>query len=280
MTKEKKTPKERKSSKAKGKYATLIERIFLDNYKKGDTEVPFMREDIIGYAKKLNIDVPKNVGDVLYSYRYRQPLPEAIIKTAPKGKEWLIIGTGAGSYSFKLGNTSNILPNNSMELIPIPDNTPEAISMYQLSDEQSLLCKIRYNRLLDVFLGLVTYSMQNHLRTQIKGVGQIEIDEIYIGVNKKGQHFIIPVEAKVGNDMIGTVQTMQDVKFCEEKFPELICIPIAVHKLKEENALCILRLTIDGDVVRIADEKHYKLMLSNEIDRTDIACRNKDLTGI
>ena len=49
----------------KGKYVSLIERIFLDKYKKGDSEVPFQRDDIISYAQKLNISVPKNIGDVI-----------------------------------------------------------------------------------------------------------------------------------------------------------------------------------------------------------------------
>ena len=268
---------DRKAKNKNGKYASLIEGIFLEKYKKGDREVPFQRDDIINHADKLGISVPKNVGDVVYSFRYRAALPTSIRKTAPKGKEWLIVGTGSASYSFILGNISRITPNENLEVIPIPDNTPEVISMYQLSDEQSLLCKIRYNRLLDVFLGIVTYSMQNHLRTQIKGLGQIEVDEIYVGVNKKGKHFIIPVEAKVGNDMIGTVQTMQDIKCCEAKFPDLICVPIAVHKMNEENALCIFRLKLEENVVKIADEKHYKLVSRHEMDRNDIAGRNKDL---
>jgi hypothetical protein len=39
---------------------------------------------------------------------------------------------------------------------------------------------VRYNRLLYIFLGLTTYSLQNHLRTTVKSVGgsQIAIDEI------------------------------------------------------------------------------------------------------
>ena len=265
---------------SEGIYVKLIKQMFLDNYKEGDTEVPFQREHLVTASKELGIPVPKNLGDVVYSFRYRNEMPEVITSTAPEGKEWLIVGTGKATYSFKLSNISNIIPNKNLEIIPIPDNTPEAISMYQLSDEQSLLCKIRYNRLLDVFLGIVTYSMQNHLRTQVKGIGQIEIDEIYIGVNKKGQHFIIPVEAKVGKDMIGAVQTMQDIKCCQEKFPDLICIPIAVHKMEEENALCMFRLKMDGEEVRIEDEKHYRLLLSKDIDPQDIANRNRDLTGI
>ena len=50
-----------------------------------------------------------------------------------------------------------------------PDSTPGVIS-YALSDEQSLLATVRYNRLIDVFTGLTCYSLQNHLRTSQTGL--------------------------------------------------------------------------------------------------------------
>lgn len=45
-----------------------------------------------------------------------------------------------------------------------------------------------------------------HLRTIVKGVGQIEIDDLYIGLDKYGCHYVIPVQAKDGKDQIGAVQ--------------------------------------------------------------------------
>ena len=54
-----------------------------------------------------------------------------------------------------------------------------------MSDEQALLAKVRYNRLIDVFLGLVAYSLQNHLRTTVTEMGQIEIDEIYVKLDAR-----------------------------------------------------------------------------------------------
>ena len=263
--------------KRNSKYSIILKSIFSEKYTEEMKEVAFSRTDISIHAKKLNIQVPKNIGDVVYSFRYRAKLPDVISKTAPSGKEWIIIGSGSAKYKFKLCNKSNIYPNPNMETIPIPDNTPEAILMYQLSDEQSLLCKIRYNRLLDVFLGIVTYSMQNHLRTQVKDVGQIEIDEIYIGVNKKGQHFIIPVEAKIGKDKIGVVQLMQDIEYCTQNFPNLICIPIAVHKM-DDDSICIFKLKLDDEGAKVCEEKHYQLLHSSAIDLNDIANRNKEIT--
>ena len=99
--------------------------------------------------------------------------------------------------------TTRIEPNKSLVIIKLLDSTPELIRAYALDDEQALLAIVRYNRLIDTFLGLTTFSLQNHLRTTVKGVGQIEIDELYIGLDKRGCHYVIPVQAKGGSDQIG-----------------------------------------------------------------------------
>ena len=62
----------------------------------------------------------------------------------------------------------------------IPDATPGVISRYAINDEQGLLAKLRYNRLIDIFTGLTCYSLQNHLRTTVPELGQVETDEIYL----------------------------------------------------------------------------------------------------
>ena len=53
------------------RYSQIIERIFLEKYKDGMTELTFSREDIIRIAKKIGMRLPKNLGDVIYSFRYR-----------------------------------------------------------------------------------------------------------------------------------------------------------------------------------------------------------------
>src|SRR5690606_22384831 len=118
----------------------------------------------------------------------------------PPGMEWIIEGTGRAQYSFKLVRINRIVPNPSLVEIKVPDATPEIIAAYALSDEQALLAKVRYNRLVDVFLGIAAYSLQNHLRTSVAGIGQIEIDEIYVGLDRHGRQFVLPVQAKGGSD--------------------------------------------------------------------------------
>jgi hypothetical protein len=69
-----KTKKETKLNR----YSQIIEKIFLEKYKDEMTELTFLREDIVRIAKKIGVKLPKNLGDVIYSFRYRAQLPESI----------------------------------------------------------------------------------------------------------------------------------------------------------------------------------------------------------
>ena len=203
-------------------YAQIVAYIFAAHYKKDLQEFTFSRDEIADAVKALNIPRPKNEGDVVYSYRYRKRLPDSIVKTQPDGYEWIIQGAGTAMYRFRLVPLNRILPRENLISIKIPDSTPEIIGNYALGDEQALLAKVRYNRLIDIFLGITAFSLQNHLRTTVKGIGQIEIDEIYVGVDKHGRQYVIPVQAKGGSDQHGVVQTSQDIACCTAKFPHLI----------------------------------------------------------
>ncbi len=146
------------------------------------------------------------MGDVLYSFKFRKDLPDSIRASERNGLQWSIENAGRSVYRFRLCPPSRIVPRTDLATIKIPDATPEIIAGNALNDEQSLLAKVRYNRLIDIFMRLTAYSLQNHLRTTVKGVGQIEIDELYVGVNRAGAQFIIPVQAKGGTDQLGTIQ--------------------------------------------------------------------------
>lgn len=261
---------------SKGMYAAIMKSLFFDKYSDDVKEIEFTRDDIIEHADRAGLNCPKNVGDLVYSFRYRATMPESITKTAPTGYSWVIIGIGDAKYKFVLSKNTNIMPNKALRSVLVPNNTPEILTLYSLSDEQSLLSKVRYNRIVDLFLGVVAYSMQNHLRTKVDEIGQIEIDELYIGVNKIGQHFIIPVQAKVGNDKIGVVQLYQDIQFCEKRFSDLICVPIAIHFDIESNSICMFRLALEDFSVQIVEEKHYHLVDAARITPDYIQQNNKE----
>lgn len=255
-----------KTNKA-AQYVSIIAYVFHKFWTKGTTEFEFHRDELVEAAKALGIARPDNLGDVIYSFRYRRELPSEILRTAPKGKSWIIEGAGSGRYRFRLVDLGGtvIKPRVDIAATKIPDATPEIVAAYALGDEQALLAKVRYNRLIDIFLGLTTYSLQNHLRTQVKGLGQIEIDEIYVGLNRNGAHYAIPVQAKGGSDKLSPVQTAQDIACCQTKFPDLICRPVAAQFM-EDDVIALFELTVEADRVLIVEERHYRLVPSAEID--------------
>jgi len=256
----------KKTDKA-AQYVPIIIHVFQKNWSKGLRQFEFHRDELVEAAKELGVGRPDNLGDVIYAFRYRRNLPSEILKTAPKGKAWIIEGAGRSLYRFRLSEVSatTINPRDDVAATKIPDSTPEIISAYALGDEQALLAKVRYNRLIDIFLGLTTYSLQNHLRTQVKGMGQIEIDEIYVGLNRNGAHFVIPVQAKGGSDKLSPVQTAQDISCCEAKFPDLICRPVSAQFMAD-NVIALFELTVEGGRVLIVEERHYCLVPSDQIN--------------
>lgn len=254
---------------AKNNYTRIIEQIFLSKYKRGMTVVDFEREDIARAARKLKLSRPKNLGDVVYSFRYRTEFPESITSKAGKGNAWIIRPAGQAKYRFVLITDRPLVPNPDLVRTKIPDSTPGLISKYALSDEQALLARVRYNRLLDIFTGVACYSLQNHLRTTVKDLGQVETDEIYVGVDRNGVHYAFPVQAKGGSDKLSVVQIEQDFALCKEKFPSLVCRPIGTQFMTGD-VIVLFEFEEDDESVRIAAEKHYKLVPADKIAAADL----------
>lgn len=257
------------ASKARNRYQVLIEKIFFDHYSAGATSLDFTRQEIKDAATALGIVLPDNLGDVIYSFRFRTDLPPRVVATQPEGMEWVIELAGRSKYRFSLVKINRILPREDLVRISIPDATPEIIRAYALDDEQALLAIVRYNRLIDTFLGLTTYSLQNHLRTTVKNIGQIEIDELYVGIDRRGCHYVIPVQAKGGKDQIGIVQTSQDIRFVTEKFPDMRCRAVAAQFMDDE-IVALFELTLQDGEIKVVDEKHYKLVPAKKLDQAAI----------
>jgi hypothetical protein len=244
---------------AGNRYEQIIERIFLAHYKRGSTEVTFDREEIPVVAKRLGIEIPKNLGDVIYSFRYRVPLPPAITGKATKGKEWIIRPVGRSKYKFVLVAKWAIMPNPALSQIKVPDATPGMIVKYALSDEQALLAKLRYNRLIDIFTGVTCYSLQSHLRTSIPALGQVETDEVYVGVDRQGAHYVVPVQAKGGKDRMSVVQIEQDAAICEAKFKSAICRPVGAQFM-DADLIALFEFEATSSGLRVRTERHYHLV--------------------
>lgn len=250
-------------------YSSIIDRIFYSKFKAGMREVDFAREEIVTFGKELKIDLPKNLGDLVYSFRYRTALPQTIQAKAGEGEVWIIRPAGRGKYRFVLVPDMPLVPNEAMTTTKVPDSTPGVVAKYAFNDEQALLAKVRYNRLVDIFTGVTCYSLQNHLRTTVPDMGQVETDELYVGVDKKGAHYVFPVQAKGGKDKLSIVQIEQDFAVCAHKFPSLICRPVAAQFM-QDDVIALFEFEQGEKGVGIASEKHYKLVPPEEVTEGDL----------
>ncbi|MFV1990540.1 MAG: endonuclease [Acidimicrobiales bacterium] len=250
-------------------YSSIIEKIFRAKFKAGMREVDFEREDIVIFGNKLGVPLPKNLGDLVYSFRYRAALPRSVQSKAGKGKTWIIRPAGRARYRFVLVADTPLIPNERMAETKVPDSTPGIVTKYAFNDEQALLTKVRYNRLLDIFTGVACYSLQNHLRTTVPSMGQVETDEIYVGVDKRGVHYVFPVQAKGGADRLSIVQIEQDFAVCARKFASLICRPVGAQFMADD-VIALFEFEQSEGSVAIASEKHYKLVPPEEVTEADL----------
>ena len=256
----------------------LIEKIFTERHRPCLQEVTFTRDDLISAAAALGADRPKNVGDIVYSLRYRVPLPDSIRQTAPTGREWAIFPGGNAVYSLRTVPFNLIEPRQGLRTIRLPDATPGVITRYSLTDEQALLARVRYNRLLDVFTGLACYPLQSHLRTSITipsaidgtpSSSQVETDDLYVGLDEHGAHYILPVQAKGGSDTLSVIQIWQDFRVAEQKFPDLIARPVAAQFM-DHNAIALFEFQESNNQITIAREHHYNLVPPEQLDPDEL----------
>jgi len=252
-------------------YDLMIERAFFDHRNGQEEEFAFERSALDRAARSPEVMAANggrpvsNLGDVIYAFRVRRELPASILKTQIGGLEWTIELAGKSNYRFKLAKISRIFPRLDLVTIPIPDSTPEIIAKYAMSDEQALLAKVRYSRLIDIFLGIAAYSLQNHLRTSVKGMGQIEIDEVYVGIDKLGRHYIVPVQAKGGKDKLTPLQSKQDIAYCREKFPKLHCRAVSAQFMSDDR-IALFELRQQRDEIKVVEERHYRLVPADKAE--------------
>ncbi len=252
------------------RYERIIERIFELYYEPGAREIRFERTAIETVAHELGIILPKYIGDILYSFRYRAALPESISSRAPDGEAWIIRAVGRAQYAFVCVTDRPLAANPHLTETKVPDSTPGVVAKYALGDEQALLARLRYNRLIDIFTGVACYSLQNHLRTTVPSMGQVETDEIYVGVDRRGVHFVFPVQAKKKRDTLNIVQIEQDVAVCLHKFPELVPRPIAAQFMRDEVIALFEFEEAETELV-VLREAHYRLVPPEQVSADDLA---------
>ena len=78
-------------------------------------------------------------------------------------------------------------------------------------------------------------------------------------LDRKGAHYVFPVQAKGGKDKLSVVQIEQDFAMCAEKFPELVCRLIA-SQFMADNLIALFEFEKAEEEVVVSSEKHYRLV--------------------
>lgn len=270
----------KKADDSPNAYDAIIAEVFTSRQKHGANRIPFTREDLTAAAKKVGVKAPKNLGDIIYTYRFRRAFPAAITQVAPEGRMWIVTGMGDALYEFRLITRPNLAPDMGWAVSKIHDATPEIVRRFTaLNDEQAVLARIRYNRLVDLFCRCVAYSLQNHLRTKLDEIGQIEIDELYVGANRQGEHFIIPVQVKKERDQLGVSQLLQDLAYCRARHPEMRPRAIGAQMFRWQSEgvsydrIVMIEFACDDQsddlVISKVAERHFVLLPAGSITRAD-----------
>lgn len=252
------------------RYIQVMRELFREKWYRGSNGFEWQRDDITRIASSLQIQVPKNLGDNIYAIRHgREDLPDEIRKLAPLGNSWLLLPNGRSGYKFFLGACA-FLPLANIPPILIPDSTPQIVARYAQRDQQAALARIRYCRLVDIFLGVASFHLQGHLRTSMAHFSgsQTELDELYVGIDGSGVQYVIPIQARGDQERIGTVPLICDHYVCEEKFSSMVGRILAAKTVRIEQGpdhaqiftIALIEVKVQGYNVTKIREAHYKLV--------------------
>lgn len=213
-------------------YDEVLLEVFLRHHREGADYLKFRKDELAEACRKRGITV-RNIPDIIYTYRARRMLPRRILAT----RHWAIEPAGRGSYAFRLlRNLAHFeIPFGDYTPVDIYNAIPEVVEGLLRQDEQSLLTRVLYNRLVDIFTSLTCFHIQNHYRSFVAGMGEVELDALYVGVDKAGTLFVIPVEAKsrAESEMMGRIQVSQMARLVRQDFAQLRRRILAVKALAD-----------------------------------------------
>ncbi len=241
-------------------YDQAIAAVFERHYEEGAHYFEFEKDEFDEVLADLGLQV-RNIPDIVYTYRSRRPLPQSV---RDKGN-WAIMGAGRGRYAFRLLKNPPFFEIAFGDYAPIDiyNAIPEVVEGFLRRDEQSLLTRILCNRLVDIFTSLTCFHLQNHYRSAVQDVGEVELDALYIGVDENGQLFVLPIEAKsqTENDRIGRAQISNMAKLVRQDFSDLGRRILAVKELGD-NTIAMVELSdgVEPDDFGVVSVRRFRLI--------------------
>lgn len=242
------------------RYEAMMALIFSEKYQETDAPIPFTKDDLIAAAESLLIDLPQNLSDIVYALRHRSPIPDGIQQTARPGQEWVIETGESGQYSLVQR------PNRQIEADPtafdylLEDQTPKAAREFGMKGAPLLDCILRNNEILKEFLGSTVEHLQSQVRTNVSGVGQVEVGSLfYCEIDEA----IIPVTLVAKSGEFNLNKAAQSMKFAAVHHPELNCRPV-VAQLLSDRKIALFELTGSSEAPRVLQETHFTLARGSE----------------
>ena len=90
-----------------------------------------------------------------------------------------------------------------------------------------------------------------------------------VGVDKRGAHYVLPVQAKGDRDKLNRVQIEQDIAMCADKLPDLICRPIGTQWMSDD-LVALFEFEKAEENLRVVAEKHYRLVPPDSVTTSDM----------
>ena len=234
----------------------VIERIFEEIYVSGETNLPIERSVFAEIASNLDLATYSDLDELFDPYRTGRELPEEISSTAPEGYEWVIECGETGLFAFSLIRSLRLFPND-IELVSIPDVTPLPVAQYASSDLQAMLARIRYNRLVDLLSGVISFY---HL-SDPREIGQSETDDLYVGFDRQGNHCILPVVAIGLSEKVSRSLIENAFATCRVHFPALVAKPIGAIRT-DVNTIALFEFGYVKSELVIKNKRHYDLHIA------------------
>lgn len=99
-----------------------------------------------------------------------------------------------------------------------------------------------------------------------------------MGVDCRGVHYVFPVQAKGGRDMLSIVQIEQDMAMCAARFPGLVCRPISAQFLADD-LIALFALDEGESGVAVVCERHYRLVPPEELTADELKAHRARESG-
>jgi hypothetical protein len=123
-------------------------------------------------------------------------------------------------------------------------STPAAVESWIGEEERALLSRIQYARLVDIFTGLTGWHIQNHYRSTIVVTqrgwtrkGQVQVDALYLGVDRAGRMYGTPIKAKgaADQDRVNPIQLWQVGQVVTQVFASLTARVLVVKAVGDRS---------------------------------------------